>query len=97
LFDVHAGRQLDLWEVPLAVMDTALFVHGVANAPVAIAEAMTGAREAGGACVVLWHNEPRGRAAARALDEALEAAQRDGALIDSLSGALASWAVSDAG
>jgi hypothetical protein len=94
---VDAGRPLDLWEVPLAVMDTALFVHGGPGASDAIGEAMAGAREAGGACVLLWHNEPRGRPARRALDEALLAAQEGNALLDSLGGALAAWGWRDAG
>jgi hypothetical protein len=92
LFDTHAGRPLDLWEVPLAVMDTALFVHGGPGAAGAIDEAMAGAREAGGACVLLWHNEPRGRAAMRALDQAIETAHGAGALVEGLYRAVEAWA-----
>jgi hypothetical protein len=96
LFDVAADRASGLWEVPFAVMDTAVFVHGDAeHAGAAVNEALAGAREAGGACVLVWHNEPRGRHVLATLDGALTSARAGGATIGGLAGALAAWTVKE--
>ena len=96
LFDVRANAPLDLWEVPLVVMDTTLFTHrGLDGAE---AEQVVGAlfgacRRVGGCCTVLWHNtiydevDYPGQAAVfeRTLDRALE----DGAAVLSVRDAVA--------
>lgn len=59
LFDVPANAPLDLWELPLAVMDTTLFAHralGGDEAEQAILDLFAACRRVGGCCVVLWHN-----------------------------------------
>ncbi|MEM1042550.1 MAG: polysaccharide deacetylase family protein [Bacteroidota bacterium] len=91
LFDLEANAPLDLWELPLAVMDTTLFAHlGLAPdaAEAAILGLFAACRRVGGVCVVLWHNtvydevDYPGQAAVfeRTLDRALA----DGAAVLSL-------------
>jgi hypothetical protein len=94
LFDLDRDHALDLWELSPAVMDTALFVHGGAR-PVQeeMRDALAGAREAGGACVLVWHNEPRGRAADQALDDALAFGRDESALIGGLASSLRDWRI----
>jgi hypothetical protein len=97
LFDVLAGRPLDLWEVPLCAMDTALFVHGghgQADALAAVEATLAGAAGAGGLAVLLWHNEPLPGGHLEVLYEAMRRARAKGARIDGLTGALDRWRVS---
>lgn len=59
LFDVRANRPLDLWELPLTVMDTTLFTHrglDAEGAAAAVDRLFAACRRVGGCCVLLWHN-----------------------------------------
>ena len=58
LYDLEADRPLDIWEMPLAVMDSTLFGYRNLNAEAAIRstfELMETCRRYGGAFVGLWH------------------------------------------
>ncbi|MEM1056068.1 MAG: polysaccharide deacetylase family protein [Bacteroidota bacterium] len=86
LWDRRVNATSGLWELPLAVMDTTLFVYQrltdeeVASALEAVFEA---ARSARGVAVVLWHNAMDGDSAwwerLALLDRALVTARQDGA------------------
>lgn len=59
IFDVDANRALDLWEFPLAVMDSALFNRQKLTPDQAINQTkavLSQCKEFGGVGVVLWHN-----------------------------------------
>ncbi|WP_420454875.1 hypothetical protein [Rubrivirga sp.] len=99
LFDLDADRPTDLWEVPLAAMDTTLAEHlglgadGVGDALRSVFEA---ARRSGGVAVVLWHNQVGADTAGwgggvDALDHALGQARADGARLGPLGALLAGW------
>ena len=98
VFDVGAGRATGLWEVPLAVMDTALAVHqglegqALADALRAVLEA---ARQAGGVAVVLWHNAVGADASwsrrLHTLDHSLGHALGAGAAVAPLGDLLTMW------
>ncbi len=60
LYDLDADRVTDLWEVPLAVMDTTLAEYRRLRPEArgaAIRDAFDVARRRGGVAVVLWHNQ----------------------------------------
>jgi hypothetical protein len=88
LFDVPANRPLDLWELPLLVMDTTLFTHRGLKAGGAAA-ALDGLYEAcqrvGGCCVLLWHNtsydEVDYPGSAEVFEHAIDAAASGGAAL----------------
>jgi hypothetical protein len=98
IFDREANRPLDLWELPLAVMDTTLFAHlalsseAAERAATAVCDA---ARRVGGCAVLLWHNaatDPREAAERLAmLERVLDRALASGALVTGLSDALDAW------
>ena len=99
LFDVARGAPSDLWEVPLAVMDTTLAGYRQRSGP-ALADALDAvfgaARASGGVAVVLWHNQVGGDTAAwrtrlDALDHALGRARAGGAVVGPLGPLLQSW------
>jgi len=98
LYDLHADRVTDLWEMPLSVMDTTLFDHQSLSDSDALASALAvceEARRAGGVAVVLWHSL-MGDATTWArrlplIDQLIVRAQTDGARIGSLGSLLASW------
>ena len=59
LYDLAADRPTDVWELPLALMDVALFVRENATAEQgreATARLLAAAHRFGGVLVVLWHN-----------------------------------------
>jgi len=94
LYDLDAGAPIDAWEVPLAAMDTALWTHaraGRTGAAASVNAVLAGAREAGGAAVLLWHNEPVAEGHVDVLETALNEARAAGALVDGIAGALAGW------
>ena len=105
LFDRHANQPLDLWELPLAVMDTTLFTHmGLASDAVETAawSVCDAARRVGGCAVLLWHNwSTDARAAAERLGvlaRVLDRARADGAFVGAMGEAVAAWrAGGDAG
>jgi hypothetical protein len=97
-YDVAADRATDLWEVPLAVMDTTLYAHrGLSDeaAAGALADAVAAARRSGGVAVVLWHNSVDGGPAwwprLDTLDHAVGQALRDGAAVAPLPDLLRAW------
>ncbi|MEO0558632.1 MAG: polysaccharide deacetylase family protein [Bacteroidota bacterium] len=102
LYDLHADRVTDLWEMPLAVMDTTLFDHqGLSDAD-ALAQALAvceAAQRAGGVAVVLWHNLlGDAKAWTRRLDvlhQILDHAKGHGAHIGSLASCLPASPVLD--
>ncbi|MEM1116285.1 MAG: hypothetical protein AAF845_11735 [Bacteroidota bacterium] len=91
IYDRDADRPADLWEMPLAVMDTTLFTHrglGPEAAAEALAQAFEAARLGGGCAVVLWHND-LGEGAPWSerlpvLEQALRQARDDGAAVGAL-------------
>lgn len=98
VFDVEANRPLNLWEMPLVVMEGTLFNRRFLEPSAARAvtsEILSTCKRFGGVAVMLWHNaiwddldHPGwGRHFLESLDEA--AAQ--GAYIASLRGALGAW------
>lgn len=95
IYDVDADAPLDVWEMPLAVMESALFnrrgLQGDA-ARAATAAVLQACRRFGGVCVALWHNtlwdEMDYPGWGRHFLETLDAAQAEGALVASLRDAL---------
>lgn len=103
VYDRHADRPLDLWALPLAVMDTTLFDHlhlepeAATEAAVAVCEA---ARRVGGCAVLLMHNwptDPR-EAAVRldAFERVMGRAHAEGAFLGAMGEVVAGW-MSDPG
>lgn len=99
LFDPQRDGAGDLWELPLAAMDTT-YVDYLGLGPDALAaglrQVFSGARRSGGLAVVLWHNQLGADTAgwtARldALDRELGQAAESGARIGPLDGLLAAW------
>ncbi len=96
LFDLRANAPLGLWELPLTVMDTALFTH-LGLAPAAAERRILGllaaCRRVGGVCVLLWHNtlydEVDFPGQAAVFERTLDRALADGAAVLSLGTALA--------
>lgn len=98
LFDPAANAPLDLWELPLAAMDTTLFTHrrlAPAEAERAILDLFAATRRVGGCCVLLWHNtlydevDYPGQAAV--FERTLDVALADGAAGLSLRDALTTY------
>ena len=98
LFDRYANRPLDLWALPLAVMDTTLFAHQHLAADEAEAAAWAvcaAARRVGGCAVLLWHNfstdarEAAGRLGV--LQRVLDRARADGAFLGPMGETVAAW------
>ncbi|NNE46990.1 MAG: hypothetical protein HKN37_10060 [Rhodothermales bacterium] len=98
LFDVHRNRETSMWEMPLAVMDGALFNrqgYSLDEAVTATSRILDRCRKFGGCAVLLWHNvlwdemdaPGWGEHFLSTLDSAVEANAR----ISSLSGALREW------
>lgn len=98
LYDRAADRPTDLWEMPLAAMDTTLVRHRGLD-PEAVAASLDGvlaaARSAGGCAVLLWHNDLGvGPAWSRRLDalaHALGHARAGGAEVGPLGPLLRAW------
>ncbi len=98
LYDVPADHVADLWEVPLAVMDTTLSEHralGLDALADALRAVLDAARQSGGCAVVLWHNDmgegPAWRERLHALDQSIGRALRDGAAVGPLGPLLDGW------
>lgn len=98
VFDVEANRPLDLWEMPLVLMEGTLFNRrflSPEDARRVTDELLATCRRFGGVAVMLWHNaiwddldHPGwGRHFTETLDEAV----RQGAALLSLRAALESW------
>ncbi len=98
LFDSIANRPLDVWEMPLALMESALF-NRRALTPEAARQAtetvLATCRRFGGAAVMLWHNvlwdELDHPGWGAHFVETLEAAVAAGAHLASLRAALSAW------
>jgi hypothetical protein len=98
LFDLENDVALDLWEMPLAVMDSTLFNRRGYSPEQAIEASRKLAEECrryGGAMVVLWHNilwdELDCPDWGRHFTDMLDLAKNEGALIASLEHSLNSW------
>ena len=98
VYDVAADRVTDLWEAPLAAMDTTLYTHrGLSDgaAADALAETLRAARLSGGVAVVLWHNSLDGDPAwgrrLHTLGQQVGQALRDGAAVGPLPDLLRAW------
>ncbi|HEX8384890.1 MAG TPA: polysaccharide deacetylase family protein, partial [Rubricoccaceae bacterium] len=98
LWDAAAGAATDLWEMPLAAMDTTLFTHlGLDDTDAAgrLDAVLAEARRAGGVAVVLWHPAMDGDSAwARrlgVLDRAIGRAVNEGSALGPLGSLLDSW------
>lgn len=91
LFDISANQPLDLWELPLAVMDTTLFGHrslSVEDAISQIQAVFDSVKRVGGCAVVLWHNTTHDKKAlpgqGLVFENSLDSAMVEGACIGSL-------------
>lgn len=98
LYDLDANAPLDVWEMPLAVMEAALFNRrnlSVAEALDATQAVMDVCRRFGGVAVMLWHNvlwdELDYPGWGQHFTETLDAAANQGARIASLAQALDGW------
>jgi len=99
LFDLRADAPTDLWEMPLAVMDTTLTDYRALDAEgqaEALDRVFDAARASGGVAVVLWHNQVGADTvgwAARldTLDLALGRARAAGARVGPLGALLEGW------
>lgn len=97
-FDLANDRPLDIWEMPLIIMESALFNRqdlSLDKAVKATKDLMATCRRFGGACVVLWHNTLWDEIDCPGWGEhftrTLDAAVKDEALLASLTAALRSW------
>ena len=97
-FDVPANAATDLWEMPLSMMESAVFNRrglAIDEALRATADILQTCRRFGGAAVMLWHNvlwdELDHPDWGSHFTETLDAAVAEGACIVSLRDALASW------
>jgi hypothetical protein len=91
LFDLYANRSLDVWEMPLVVMDTTLFSHrGLSpdEATEQIQAVFDSVKRVGGCAVLLWHNtlydEVNAPGQAAVFERTLDRAVADGAFVGSL-------------
>ncbi len=98
VWDHVAGRGLDLWEMPLAAMESALFVRrelGVEEAVRRTDRLAETARRHGGALVALWHttlwDELDYPGWVEHFLRTLDGAVDGGAAVSGLSDALSSW------
>lgn len=96
LWDHRRQAPSRLWELPLAAMDTTLFVHrglGDNEAADRLLRVLESARQSGGLAVLLWHNcmdgDPAWWRRLRVLESVLTAARERGAAILPLGRALA--------
>ncbi len=98
LYDLARDQPLDLWEMPLAVMEATLFNRRGLDREArrrVTAELLGRCRRFGGVCVGLWHNvlwdELDYPGWGEHFTDTLEAARDGGAHIGTLSGALRAW------
>ena len=98
LFDIGRNAPLDVWEMPLALMDAALFNRrhlSPAEAQQATDELLRTCKRFGGVGVMLWHNvlwdEEDHAGWGRHFLQTLDRARAQGALITSLREALNQW------
>lgn len=96
LWDHRRNAPSRLWELPLAAMDTTLFVHrGVGDDEAAdtLRRVLESARQSGGLAVLLWHNcmdgDPAWWRRLRVLESVLAVARDRGAAVLPLGRALA--------
>ncbi len=97
-FDVQANAPMDLWEMPLSMMESAIFNRRALSLDEALrvtADLLQTCRRFGGVAVMLWHNvlwdELDHPGWGLHFIETLDAAEAEGARIASLRDALASW------
>ncbi|MGB3541537.1 MAG: hypothetical protein WBA11_01310, partial [Rubrivirga sp.] len=99
VFDLEADAVTELWEMPLAVMDTTLTdyreLRGAALED-AVTNVFEAAERAGGVAVVLWHNQMGGDTAGWAsrldtLDRVIGRARTRGAAVGPVGSLVAGW------
>ncbi len=97
-FDILENRVMNLWEMPLTLMDSTLDYYrklDAAQARASITRLLDQTREHSGVFVLLWHNTTFGRYSAGYLHEELATLVRtaidDGALVGPASGILDAW------
>lgn len=59
VFDIDKNKELDLWEMPLSIMDGTVFNYRHLSGDVAFStttEIMQWCKRFGGVCIALWHN-----------------------------------------
>ena len=98
LYDLERDEPLDVWEMPLIIMESALFNRQnlAPDEAAGVTEAcLEACRRHGGACVVLWHNtlwdEIDCPGWGDHMTQTLDAAVREGARIAALDTALMGW------
>ena len=98
LYDLENDIALDLWEMPLTVMESALFNRLGMSVDEAVESTLKLAgtcRRFGGACVVLWHNTLWDELDCPGWGEhftrTLRKAVQEGGLVSSLGAALGDW------
>jgi len=98
-YDIEANQALEIWEVPLAVMDATLFGYRKMKSDHAlkcIMRILDIVQTTGGVFVLLWHNstlyEPLYPGAADLLYRVLQRVMADGALMETVSEVADSWA-----
>lgn len=98
MFDIAANRPLDLWQLPLVVMDSTLFGYRnltVDEALVRTKQLMQTCKQYGGACVALWHNiiyDPiDGHGFDIHFEATLDRALEEGAFVGGISAAFDQW------
>lgn len=98
LYDLISDRPLDIWEMPLTIMESALFNRQGMTADEAVEKTLeltATCRRFGGACVVLWHNTLWDELDCPGWGEhftrTLRLAAEGGALMASLESALRAW------
>ncbi len=103
LYSLADERATDLWEMPLAVMDTTLFTHLALpddEAAARVADVFAAARAVGGCAVVLWHpamdGDPAWARRLDVLDHAVGQARAEGARIGPLHTLCTAWNVDPA-
>src|SRR5690606_15653084 len=97
-YDRDPERESDLWELPLAVMDTTLFTHlGLDDdaAAATLRDVVAAARAVGGCAVVLWHSamdaDPAWTRRLAILDRVIAEARADGAAVGPLRALAEAW------
>ncbi len=98
VYDIEQDRATNVWEMPLAVMDTTLFGYRNLDAAAgwrATEMLLEAARRLGGVCVGLWHNglenDQADAKSAQHFTRTLDAAVEGGALVTSVGAALRAW------
>ena len=98
IYDIEQDRALNVWEMPLAVMESTLFNHRSLSSEEAddvTTHILETCRRFGGVCVLLWHNtlwdERDYPGWGQHFLDTLDKAVKEKALISSVTNAFSSW------